>query len=120
LLSGSLRENLDPLSQYDDATLNGALRASGLFSLQSDDEDGCLMLDSQIASGGSNLSVGQRQILALACAIVRGSKLLILDEGARFPLPSSVSALANPFLRLQQRLLLVNVFPFVFWEAMLT
>jgi ABC-type multidrug transport system fused ATPase/permease subunit len=106
LLSGSLRENLDPFSQYDDATLNGALRASGLFSLQSDDEDSDdrLTLDSQIASSGGNLSVGQRQILALARAIVRGSKLLILDEGACL-VSLCLSALVDPFL--QQRLLLV-------------
>lgn len=45
-------------------------------------EEGRITLDSPISAGGSNLSVGQRQILALARAIVRGSKLLILDEGS--------------------------------------
>lgn len=90
LLSGTLRQNLDPFDQYDDATLNEALRSAGLFSLQQPGDEGRITLDSQISSGGSNLSVGQRQILALARAIIRGSKLLILDEGT-FPITRSVS-----------------------------
>ncbi|KAJ3501228.1 hypothetical protein NLJ89_g9435 [Agrocybe chaxingu] len=79
MLSGTLRQNLDPFDQYDDAQLNDALRASGLNST-SKEASHYLTLDSVISSGGDNLSIGQRQVLALARAIVRGSKLLILDE----------------------------------------
>ena len=75
---------MDPFEQNDDATLNNALRASGLFSLQTDTDEARLTLDSDIAGGGKNLSVGQRQIIALARAILRNSKLLILDEGETF------------------------------------
>ncbi|KAF9526535.1 multidrug resistance-associated ABC transporter [Crepidotus variabilis] len=80
LLSGTLRQNLDPLQVEDDATLNDALRSAGLSTLQEEAGDARLTLDTSIAGGGGNLSVGQKQILALARAMIRGSKILILDE----------------------------------------
>ena len=104
LLMGSLRENIDPFSEWDDATLNDALASAGLFSIQSDKDEDRLSLDSQIGSGGGNLSVGQRQIIALARAIVRQSKLLILDEGMHIPTSSKSSIDRPSFLQLPLQL----------------
>lgn len=73
LLSSTLRQNLDPFSKHDDAVLNSALRSAGLFNLQDEDDQYRITLDTEIAGGGADLSVGQRQILALARAIARGA-----------------------------------------------
>ncbi|KAJ3845614.1 P-loop containing nucleoside triphosphate hydrolase protein, partial [Lentinula lateritia] len=81
LISGNLRQNLDPFEEHADYVLNDALKSAGLVSLQEDlENEDKLNLDTPISSGGANLSVGQCQIIALARAIVRQSKLLILDE----------------------------------------
>ncbi|KAJ7852957.1 multidrug resistance-associated ABC transporter [Mycena leptocephala] len=63
LLSGTLRQNLDPFGQFEDTELTQALRAAGLYSLQTEGAENNITL-----------------VIALARAMIRQSKLLILDE----------------------------------------
>ncbi|KAF5342618.1 hypothetical protein D9611_001580 [Ephemerocybe angulata] len=97
LFSGTIRSNLDPFNQHNDATLWDALKRSYLTGNQpragakvtpGEDEPPSgahtpvnkFTLDSVIEDEGGNLSIGQRSLVSLARALVKNAKIIILDE----------------------------------------
>ncbi|KAI9504392.1 P-loop containing nucleoside triphosphate hydrolase protein [Coemansia spiralis] len=77
LFNGTIKFNLDPFGEFPDELLWDALKRSHLTSAQI----GIFTsLDAEIKENGQNLSLGQRQLVALARALVRRSRLIIMDE----------------------------------------
>lgn len=82
LFRGTVRSNLDPFDEHTDLELWSALRQADLVGATQEMSDSTsrIHLDAVVDEEGLNFSLGQRQLMALARALVRNSQIIVCDE----------------------------------------
>lgn len=80
LFQGTVRSNIDPFQKHSDMELWQVLRQVGLSKDDGVHSQGTVGLDNVVDDEGSNFSLGQRQLLSLARALVKASQIIICDE----------------------------------------
>ena len=76
LLEGTLKYNIDPFNKNSDEEVIQILKDIGFEYYESDDK----IMDKMIEQNGANLSVGQKQLICIARALLRKTKIIVMDE----------------------------------------
>ena len=77
VMNGTLRYNIDPVRRFCDEEIVAVLRKIGFNYIVDNNPSG---LDQLISENGNNLSIGEKQLICITRAILRKSKIIVMDE----------------------------------------